>query len=298
MKSNQIMRVIITIPAFNEERTLPHVIAEIKEVMRQTKYKYQILVLNDGSKDKTAQVAKEIRAVVVSNKINLGLAQTFIKEMEECVARKADIIVHTDADGQYDPRHIPQIIAKVEEGFDLVLGSRFSGRVRGMPFLKRVGNKAFARVISSLTKVRITDSTTGFRAFTLEVARDIKFINTFTYTQEQIIRAAKQGFKITEIPINTRPTRASRLFKGPLEYALRAWTNILRIYRDYNPLKFFGTIGLAFLSVGVVIGLWLVYLFITTGRIGKIPSAIVSMLLIIVGIQIISFGFLADMIKR
>src|SRR3990167_6342487 len=113
-----------------------------------------------------------------------------------------------------------------------------------MPLLKRIGNRAFSRVISSLTGVKITDSTTGFRAFTKEVALNIKFINTFTYTQEQIIRAAKQRFRITEIPIETRKTRESRLFKNPFEYAVKAWINIFRIYRDYEPLAFFGRVGL------------------------------------------------------
>jgi hypothetical protein len=167
-----------------------------------------------------------------------------------------------------------------------------------MPLLKHLGNIAFSKVISSLTKRRITDSTTGYRAFTAQVAEEINYINTFTYTQEQIIKAAKQGFKIAEIPIESRKTRDSRLFKNPIQYAVLAWINIFRIYRDYNPLQFFGGIGLSFLGVGVAIGLWLVSRFIIYGRVGKLPSAILCMLLIVIGIQTILFGFLADMMKR
>ncbi len=292
------MKVIISIPAYNEEKTLTPVLSEINQVMKGAGYTYEILVLNDGSVDKTGEVAKSLGAIIVSNKINLGLAETFKREMKECLKLKADIIVHTDADGQYHPQHIPELIEKVREGYDLVLGSRFQQKIKHMPLLKKMGNLAFSKVLSSLTKVRITDSTTGFRAFTPEIAREINYINTFTYTQEQIIKAAKQGFKITEIPIVSRKTRESRLFKNPFQYAIKAWINIFRIYRDYQPLKFFGRIGLFFLSIGVGIGVWLAYRYLTLGYVGKAPSTQLSVLLILMGIQIVLFGFLADMIQK
>lgn len=290
-------KVIISIPAYNEEYTLPSVLEEIKTVMNTTDYAYEILVLNDGSTDKTADIAAAQGATVVTRK-HRGLAETFKAEMKECLQRKADIIVHTDADGQYHPQHLPELIRKVEEGYDLVLGSRFQRNVSHMPLLNRLGNIAFARVLSSLTGTKITDSTTGFRAFTRTVAEEINYINTFTYTQEQIIKAAKQGFKITEIPIICRKTRKSRLFKSPLQYALRAWINILRIYRDYEPLQFFGRIGGGLLVLGGMLGAWLLYRFLTLGYVGRTPSLILSMLLILVGMQIILFGFLADMMHK
>ncbi|MEK6968834.1 MAG: glycosyltransferase family 2 protein [Nanoarchaeota archaeon] len=293
------MKVIITIPAYNEEKTLPFVLKEIKDVMRNTNYNhnYKILVLNDGSKDKTSEVAEKYGAIVV-NKKHQGLAETFKSEMEECIKHQADIIVHTDADGQYHSKHIPELIKKVEEGYDLVLGSRFKCGIKRMPLIKKLGNIAFAHVLSSLIKVRISDSTTGFRAFTREIAEEIHYINSFTYTQEQIIKAAKQGFKITEIPIIARKTRASRLFRNPLQYALKAWINILRIYRDYEPLNFFGKIGLSILSVGMVIGLYFVYLHFTVGIKGHPGLLFLMLILLVFGLQTIVFGFLADMIRK
>lgn len=292
------MKIRITIPAYNEENDIGKVIDEIKGVMDETNYLYSLQIVNDGSKDKTAEIAKKHGAIIYSNMRNLGLAETFQKELEYCLKSKADIIVHTDADGQYNPKNIPELIKKVEEGYDLVLGSRFQGKIEGMPPLKRIGNRAFSRVISSLTGVKITDSTTGFRAFTREVALNIKFINTFTYTQEQIIRAAKQKFRITEIPIETRKTRESRLFRNPFEYAFKAWINIFRIYRDFDPLKFFGTIGLIFSLNGFLIGSWFVYLHFTSGIKGHLGLMILMVLLILIGIQIILFGFFADMNKK
>jgi len=293
------MKVIITIPAYNEERTLPKVLTEIKEVMSTTKHNYTILVLNDGSSVNTVAVAENLGAIVVSHKKNRGLAETFKSEMKACLQHTADIIIHTDADGQYPSSHIVELIEKIESGYDLVLGSRFKDQKNGhMPFLKKLGNIAFSKVLSHLTKVRLTDTTTGFRAFTAEIARDIKYINTFTYTQEQIIKASRQGFRITEIPIKARKTRESRLFKNPFEYAVKAWINIFRIYRDYQPLSFFGRIGGGLFGGGFLIGMWLLYRFITLGYVGRVPSTILSMLLMLTGLQIILFGFLADMIKR
>jgi len=292
------MKAIITIPAYNEENDIGNVLDEIKEVMSKTNYSYKIQVVDDGSKDKTTDIAKRHGAIVYSNNRNLGLAQTFQKEISYCLKSNAEIIIHTDADGQYNPKHIPELIKKIDEGYDLVLGSRFTGKIIGMPFMKKLGNKAFSKVISSLTGVKITDSTTGFRAFTREVASEIKFINTFTYTQEQIIRAAKQKFRIAEIPIEARKTRESRLFKNPFEYAVKAWINIFRIYRDFDPLKFFGFFGLFLFSIGFIIGLRFIYLHFTNGIQGHLGLLILMILLILMGIQIILFGFFADMNKK
>jgi glycosyltransferase involved in cell wall biosynthesis len=291
------MRVVISIPAYNEERTIGRVLQEIKEIMNCTNYDYKILVLNDGSKDRTGEVARKNGAIVVSNKRNLGLAETFKREMEECLKLNADIIVHTDADGQYPSEYIPQMIRRVEEGYVLVLGSRFGkGRYDGS-LMKKIGNIAFAKVFSGLLKTKVTDTTTGFRAFTSEVAK-LPLINNFTYVQEQLIRAGRAKMRIIEIPIKTRKTRPSRLFRSSFDYALKAWINIFRIYRDFEPLKFFGKIGLLIFSFGFLIGLWLLYLFVTTRTIGgHIAFAILCMLLITTGIQIILFGFLADMRK-
>ena len=292
------MKVVVTIPAFNEEKTIGYTIREIKNVMDKTSYNYKILILDDGSSDKTFEIARKNGAVVVSNKRNLGLAETFKREMKECLKLKADIIVHTDADGQYPAYYIPEMVKKVEQGYDLVLGSRFGkGSYGNDSFMKKLGNRAFARVFSNLLKTKLTDTTTGFRAFTSEVAQ-LPLINTFTYTQEQLIRAGKSKMKIGEIPIKTNKTRPSKLFRNPFDYAVKAWINIFRIYRDFEPLKFFGRIGLLFILAGFLLGLFILYKIITVGSAGGIPRVILSMLLILVGIQIAFFGFLADMNRK
>ena len=233
------MKVVITIPAYNEEKTIAVLIKDIKKVMGKTRYKYQILVLNDGSKDMTAAVAKSNGAVVYSHPMNYGLAETFNTEARKSIELGADIIVHIDADRQYLAREIPMLIKEVEKGYDLVLGSRFKGKIESMHFLKRFGNRSFSRVVSHITGLRITDAQTGFRAFTKEVAEKIKITSTYTYTQEQIIRAVRSKFRIKEIPIYFAKRKdKSRLMKNPFDFAIKAGVNLLRIYRDYEPLKF------------------------------------------------------------
>lgn len=293
------MNVVITIPAYNEERSIGRVVAGIKKVMDATKYKYKILVVDDGSRDRTADTAKKAGAIVYSHPMNYGLADTFRTEIEKCLQTKADVIVHTDADGQYRAEEIPKLISYVEKGYDLVLGSRFKGKIESMPLIKRLGNKAFSNVISQITRMKISDGQTGFRAFTREFAEKVKIESTHTYTQEQIIRAVKDKFKVIEVPVYfAKREGKSRLMKNPFDYAFKAWINIIRVYRDYEPLKFFGTIGGFFFITGFIVGLWLVYLYLTTGVVGRLPSVILCMLLITLGIQIILFGLFADMGKK
>ncbi len=297
-QNKQSKKLIISIPAYNEEATIANTLEEIKKVMDAGRYKYEIQVVDDGSKDSTAEIAGKY-ANVIRHKRNLGLARTFQTELKHCIANNADIIIHTDADGQYPPEAIPELIQKIGQGYDLVLGSRFlakSGYKNEMS--RKLGNIVFAKVISKLTRTKLTDTTTGFRAFTSEVASNIKFINTFTYTQEQIIKAAKQGFSITEIPIQARPTRKSKLFNNPLQYAIKAWLNILRIYRDYDPLKFFVSIGGFFFSIGSLIGLYFIYLHFSSGIQGHLGLLFLMIILLMTGLQIAFFGFLADMQRR
>lgn len=288
------MKVVITIPAYNEEKTIGSVVKSIKEVMNNTKYQYEILVVDDGSADNTKIEAEKSGAIVYSLPRNMGLAYTFKKEMEQCLKKDPDVIVHTDADGQYPSKYIPQLIKEVERGADLVLGNRFGEGKYSGSIGNKLGNIAFAKVFSNLLETEIKDTTTGFRAFTKEVAK-LPLINSFTYTQEQLLRAGKAKMNIKSIPINTEKTRKSRLFSNPLSYAIKAWINILRIYRDFAPLKFFGTFGSIFITIGALIGIYLIYNFIRSGKVGHLPLTILTALLIIMGLQTILFGFLADM---
>jgi glycosyltransferase involved in cell wall biosynthesis len=292
-------KIVVSIPAYNEGRTIALVVNEIRQVMEKHNYSYQILVVDDGSKDNTAEAAKKAGAVVFSHQTNMGLAEAFRTEISKCLQLKADIIVHIDADRQYLPTEIPKLVSELKKGYDLVLGSRFAGKIESMPIVKRWGNRMFSRVISNITKTKITDGQTGFRAFTAKFAEEVQIKSSHTYTQEQIIRAVKGKYRVKEVPIYFAKRRdgQSRLMKSPFRYAVRAWINILRVYRDYEPLKFFGSVGMIMISLSALIFFVILYFFISRGRAvldNMIPTIILGIFLFLSGLQILLFGFLAD----
>ncbi len=292
------MKILVTIPAYNEEKTIGVLVNRIHKVMKSKGYNYQVLVLDDGSTDGTAKVAAKANAVVYSHPKNYGLAETFRSEIDKSIELGADLIVHIDADMQYLPEEIPLLIAEIRKGYDLVLGSRFMGEIEHMPFINRFGNTAFSRVISQIAEMDISDAQTGFRAFTREFAQKVKIKSDHTYTQEQIIRGIKDKFKIREVPIYFAKRKdKSRLISSPFSYALRAWINILRIYRDYKPLKFFGVIGTLIFLVGLSIGFYMVYLHFTTGIAGHFALLMLDVVILSVGFQLLTFALLADMFR-
>ena len=285
-------------PAYNEEKSIGRVIDEIKLAMRG--YNYEILVLNDGSTDMTAEVAKEHGTIVYSHQVKKGLAKAFNSEMNNCLKHNADIVIHTDSDGQYLAEDIPKLINEINKGYDLVLGSRFLGTIESMHWLKRFGNKAFSRVVSHLTGLKITDAQTGFRSMTRRFIEKIRVNSSFSYTQETIIKSVKENLYITEVPVTFRKREGkSRLMKNPFDYAIKAGINLLRLYRDYEPLKFFFFLSLLFLIPGFLIGFMLLYWYITTGMVyGKIPLVVLDAVLLLGGFQILLFGFIADKNER
>ncbi len=296
------MMIIITIPAYNEGKTLGKVVKDIRKVMDSSSYdyRYKIVAVDDGSSDDTADVARKAGAVVYSHPRNCGLAETFRTEVKKSLDLGADIIVHIDADGQYLPKEIPLLIKEVQKGNDLVLGSRFKGTIEHMPLLKRIGNRAFSHVISQVTGVDISDGQTGFRAFTKEVAKRITIISNHTYTQEQIIKAVREKFRIKEVPVYfARRNGKSRLISNPFEYAAKAWINIIRIYRDYEPLRFFGMVGSLIFFLGIALGSYLVYAqFFGEGVNRHFGLMMFDVLVLSIGFQVIIFGFLSDMLKK
>lgn len=294
------MKIVVTIPAFNEEKTIAPLIRDIIKVMRSNKYDHKVLVVDDGSRDKTAEEAKSAGAAVYSHPRNYGLANTFNTEIEKALALNADIIVHIDADRQYLPEEIPKLVSEIRNGYDLVLGSRFKGKIESMPLIKRWGNRAFSRVISNISGISVSDGQTGFRAFTREVAQKISITSGHTYTQEQILRAAKSKFRIKEVPVYFAKRKdKSRLISSPFGYAVRAWINITRIYRDYEPLKFFGIAGSLIFAVGFFLGLYLVYVQLFAEGVNRhLGLMMLDVLVLSLGFQIIIFGFIADMLRK
>ncbi len=283
------------IPAYNEVGKIADV---VRGVVRQG---YDCLVVDDGSTDGTGDAARKAGARVVTNRRNVGLGRTIRRAYKEALVSDAEIIVQLDADGQYDPQEIPKVIDPIENGeADMVLGSRLENLHYKMPAIKRFGNRAFSRVLKGLTGADVRDGQTGFRAMHREVLEECAPINEFSYTQEMIIRVAKEKFRIISVPIHfyERYDEESRLFHSSLGFAIKGWWIIIRTWRDYHPFRFFFGPALLLLLVALVgAGIVLEHV-ITTGHLtGRLGMLITSGVLLLFSAQLILIGLLADLIR-
>ena len=292
------MKLVVMIPAHNEERTITEV---IKEIPGNAAEKVEVLVINDGSTDKTSEIAKEAGARVIDLKRNIGLGNAFREGLDTALEMNADIIVNIDADGQYNPKEIPKLIEPLlDGGADIVLGSRFKGSIEYMPLHKRIGNKLMTRVTSGVSGIALSDSQTGFRAFSREAALRLNTIFNYTYVQETIIQAANKGLKVIEVPCEFRRRDGkSRLISNIFLYAKQAISIILRTYLNHKPLKVFLYIGGFVFFLGAIFGSSVLYRYFQTGLVSPYyPTTILTAVLIIVGFQIIMLGLLADIINN
>ena len=256
------MKLIVIIPAYNEELTIGSVIKSIPEVNGRIS-KTEVIVVNDGSKDKTKEIAEENGARVVSHSSNKGVGMAFRTGIEEALKRKADIIVNVDADGQFNPEDIPKLIEPIlDDKADFVTATRFKdGHLIGnMPFIKKIGNKMFTSLTSFLVGQKFTDTQCGFRAYSREAALRLNLYGKFTYTQEVFLDLANKGLRIMEVPLYVKAKREfgkSKVVKSVPKYIFQALTIIIRSIRDYKPLAFFGVIGLFSFVLGLISGIFM-----------------------------------------
>ncbi len=297
-------RLVVMIPAYNEEKTIGDVIREIpREVEGFNDVK--ILVINDGSSDNTAEVARKAGAdYIVSHKKNLGLGNAFKTGLENALRLGADVIVNIDADNQFDPKEIPKLTKPIlEEEADIVTGSRFISEEakNQIPTIKKLGNKIFSGIISTIIGERLSDTQCGFRAYSRNSAMKATIFSKFTYTQEVLLDLINKGMIVKEVPISVRyfKDRKSRIVKHPVRYGINALIIILRTIRDIKPLLFFGSIGSAVFFSGFLIGLWLFVRWVLTGRVSPYTSMVtLSAVLMILGFLLLILAFIADMQGR
>lgn len=293
------MKLIIQIPCYNEEETLPQTFVDLPRYIEGID-SIETLIINDGSTDRTVEVAREIGVNhIISLKQNQGLALAFKTGIDACLHLGADIIVNTDADNQYNGSDIEKLVKPIiDQKADIVIGERpiddiehFSGRKKA---LQHIGSW----VVSMASNSNIADTTSGFRAFSREGALKLNVINKFTYTLETIIQAGHTRIPMVSVPIRTNPqTRESRLFKGIGNYLRRSFPVIIRSFAMYTPLKLFSIIGSAFLFISLGLGFRFLYFYFIGAGSGHIQSLILTTILSIIGISILSLGLLADIIS-
>lgn len=294
------MKLIVTIPAYNEENSIGDVIREIPRTMDGID-RVEVLVINDGSTDKTVEVAQNAGADhIISHTRNLGLAKTFRDGLNAAVELGADIIVNTDADFQYNGTEIPKLLQPIFDGkADLVIGDRQIDTLDHMPRGKVWGNKFATWVTRRVTGWPVRDAQTGFRAFTRDAACRMNLTGDYTYVQETLIQAANKDLALVQVPVEFRRRDGdSRLIASLFGYASAAGMTIARSFRDYNPFQVFFGIGTLILLIGFIIGLQVLFHFFETGMVTPyLPSAVLTTVLVVVGLITIVFGLLADMMK-
>jgi len=296
------MKLVVVIPAYNEEKTIGKVLKNIPKKLRKIE-KVETIVIDDGSTDKTKEIAKKFKAIVISNGKNLGLGKTFRKGINEALKRKADIIVTIDADGQFNAKDIPKLIEPIlRNEADMVTASRFlKDSECNIPLIKKMGNKFFTKLINLLTKSNFTDTQCGFRAYSREAALNLNLFGNYTYTQEVFLDLLNKGFRIKEIPVKVvySKKRKSRLVKSLASYGFNALAIITRTVRDHNPLKFFGIPGIFIFSIGFASGLFMVFWYITHRATKPFTSLITfSSAMLTLGFLLIILAFMADMFNR
>ncbi|MFO7888930.1 MAG: glycosyltransferase family 2 protein [bacterium] len=293
------MKLIIQIPCFNEEATLP---MTLKEIPREFKGvdTMEILVIDDGSTDNTEEVArKEGVDHIVKHTHNKGLAQSFATGLKESLLRDADIIVNTDGDNQYAGKDIQKLIDPVIAGrADIVIGDRDVMKIEHFSFIKKWLQRLGSWVVRHLSGTSIPDVTSGFRAFSREAALQISILSKFTYTLETVIQAGKKNMSITHIPVRTNEKlRPSRLFQNIPTYLKRSLGTIFKVYTLYQPLRVFSVIGSVVFGIGFLITLRFIYFYITGDSSGHIQSLVLSAVFMIVGFQIFVIGLMAELIS-
>jgi glycosyltransferase involved in cell wall biosynthesis len=292
------MKLIIQIPCYNEERSLPVTLGNLpREVEGIDEVEW--LVIDDGSSDETAEVARSHGAHVVAHTHNKGLARAFMTGLEESLRRGADIIVNTDADNQYDAACIPALIRPILEGkAEIVVGARPIELIEHFSFAKKMLQKLGSFVVRMASGTDIPDAPSGFRAISREAALRTNVFNDYTYTLETIIQAGQKNMAISSVPVRVNEDlRPSRLVKIIPSYIFRSLITITRIFVIYRPFYFCFIIGMCFFIPGFLLGLRFLYYLITENSSGHVQSLIFSSILIVVGFQTFILAFIADSIS-
>lgn len=292
------MKLIIQIPCYNEAKTLPETVADLPRSLPGIDC-IEYLVVDDGSTDDTARVARELGVHhVVRFTGNRGLAQAFAAGLDACLVRQADIIVNTDADNQYVGSDIALLVEPILAGrADMVVGDRQVASVPSFSPLKRSLQRLGSWVISRAAGAAIPDAASGFRALTREAALRTLVLSNYSYTLETLIQAGAQHMKVEYVPIRTNaPTRPSRLMHHLPDYLSNSATTIVRAYAFYRPLRVFVMAGALAIFAGLLLGLRFLYFYVIGQGDGHIQSLILTAVLLIIGFQTLLIGLVADLV--
>ena len=297
------MKLIIQIPCFNEEETLPRVIADLpREIEGINEIEY--LVIDDGSSDLTVRVARDLGVHhVLSLGTNRGLAFAFYEGINHCLENGADIVVNTDGDNQYQGGDIGRLIAPIlDHQADMVVGARPIKTHTEFSPLKKFLQLLGSWTIRVVSKTKVKDASSGFRALSAKACRRIFIYSRFSYTMETLIQAGNSNLRVASVDIRVNPTtRKSRLFKNIFQHVSRSGSTIIRMFIMYRPGRFFSLIGTLFLLPALILGIRYLYLIFWMAEPDPertyVPSLILVSILAFLGVISYFLAILGELIK-
>lgn len=290
----------VQIPCLNEEETLPLVLKSIPKKVKGVK-NIEILIIDDGSTDKTVDVAKKHGVKhFVYHRRNRGLARSFHDGMNYALEHGANIIVNTDGDNQYPQAKIPKLIQPIiDEKAEIVIADRQTQTIAHFSPLKKLLQRFGSWVVNQTAGTKIPDAVSGFRAYSREAAMELNVVTNFSYCTESIIQAGRKKLAMASIPIDTNEkTRESRLFKNMWQHIFNSMTTILRIYLMYKPLKIFVTTGIVMGIIGSLPFFRFLYLrlYFEEALGAHIQSLIAGSVFIILGVMLIGLGLIGELL--
>lgn len=293
------MKLVIQIPCYNEEKSLPITLNDLPKHIDGID-EIEVLIIDDGSKDRTVEVAKELG---VNNFVemphNSGLAKAFVAGINKALEIGADIVVNTDADNQYCAADIEKLVKPILAGeADIVIGSRPVSEIEHFSPLKKLLQKLGSGVMRLISSTKIEDAPSGFRAFSRNAAMQLNVFDNYTYTLETIIQAKAKGLILKCVPIRVNPDlRKSKLVRNMFDYIRRSIFTMIRMFIIYRPFRFFAILAGMFFLVGSLIGLRFLYYFVFESGAGHIQSLILSAILIITGVQVGVIAVLSELLS-
>ena len=295
------MKLIIQIPCYNEEQTLPLVVNDIPKFIEGID-QLEIQIIDDGSTDNTIQVAKELGVDhIIENIGNKGLGNSFRIGMDHALKQRADILINTDGDNQYPSSYIPELIQPILRGeADIVLGNRQTNQIQHFSILKKILQRLGTKITILLSGENdLEDAVSGFRAYSRQAMLELNVTSQFSYVLDTTIQASNKRIKMVSIPIITNaPTRESRLFKNIWQHIRKSSINLLRVYSMYYPLRVFLYLALLSFVFGLVPFVRFIYYYLEDNAQGKIQSLILGSLMISISINLFALGILSDIIHK
>lgn len=295
------MKLIIQVPCFNEEKTLPSVLNELPKKIDGIST-IETMIIDDGSSDKTIQVANEHKVDHIVKHIgNKWLGNAFKTWVERALKEGADIVVNTDGDNQYPGKYIPDLVKPIVEWeADFVMGNRQTKNIQHFSLLKKFFQWLWSLMVRILSGTKVPDSVSGFRAYSREALLKLNVTSDFSYAVDTLVQAGSKRIKISYIPMTTnKPTRPSRLFKNMWQHMYKTFSILIRVYAMYNPLRLFMSLATLFF---IIWSLWIIrfiYFYITIdGDTGKVQSLMLSWVFLIIATIFFALGIIWDLIAK